>query len=188
MTQRALVIVDLQNDYFPDGSFPLDGIDAAAANAARVLEAARRAGDTVIHIQHQALSPESGFFVPGTPGVAIHAAVRPAEGETVVVKNYPNSFRATPLKEILDTAGIEDVVIVGAMSHMCIAATGRAAADFGYRTTVVHDACATRALEFDGVAIPSAQVHAANMAALAFGYAKVVATAEHLAAAPASVA
>jgi nicotinamidase-related amidase len=181
MSNRALILVDIQNDYFAGGAFPLDGIDAASANAARVLEAARRNGDRIIHIQHQALSPEAGFFVPGTEGVEINAVVRPAESETVVVKNYPNSFRATPLKEILETAGIEDVVIVGAMSHMCIAATGRAAADFGYRTTVIHDACATRALEFGGVVTPSAQVHAANMAALAFGYAKVVGTQEHLA-------
>ncbi len=187
MSQRALVIVDLQNDYFPGGAFPLDGIDAATANAARVLAAARRDGELIIHIQHQSLSPEAGFFVPGTEGVEINAAVRPAEGETVVIKNYPNSFRATALKEILDKAGIEEVVIVGAMSHMCIAATGRAAADFGYRTTVIHDACATRSLEFGGVVTPSEQVHAANMAALAFGYARVIATAEHLAAEPAAV-
>jgi len=181
MSQRALIIVDLQNDYFPGGDFPLDGIDAATANAAKVLDAARRNGDAVIHVQHHSLAPEATFFVPGTHGVEIHAAVRPAEGEPVVVKNFPNSFRATTLKELLDQKGIEDVVIVGAMSHMCIAATGRAAADFGYRTTVIHDACATRALEFGGTVIPSAQVHAANMAALAFGYAKVIATAEHLA-------
>ncbi|MBN9025898.1 MAG: cysteine hydrolase [Rhizobiales bacterium] len=181
MSQRALIIVDLQNDYFPDGNFPLDGIDAAAANAAKVLEAARRSGDTVIHVQHHSQAPNAPFFVPGTRGVEIHAAVRPAEGEAVVTKNYPNSFRATTLKELLDRNGVEDVVIVGAMSHMCIAATGRAAADFGYRTTVIHDACATRALEFNGTVIPSAQVHAANMAPLAFGYAKVIPAAEHLA-------
>lgn len=181
MSQRALIIVDLQNDYFAGGAFPLDGIDAAAANAAQVLAASRRNGDMIIHIQHQTLSPEAGFFLPGTKGVEINAAVRPAEGETVVVKNYPNAFRATALKEILDGAGIEEVVIVGAMSHMCIAATGRAAADFGYRTTVIHDACATRALEFEGVVTPSAQVHAANMAALAFGYAEVIATRDHIA-------
>jgi nicotinamidase-related amidase len=181
MSHRALVIVDLQNDYFPGGSLPLDGIEVATTNAARVLAAARRNGDVIIHVQHWSLAPEATFFVPGTPGVEIHAAVRPIDGEAVVVKNYANSFRATALKELLDRQGIEDVVIVGAMSHMCIAATGRAASDFGYRTTVIHDACATKALEFEGTVIPSAQVHAANMAALAFGYAKVIPTQAYLA-------
>jgi nicotinamidase-related amidase len=80
--------------------------------------------------------------------VEIHPAVQPAEGEPVVVKNHPNSFRETELKQMLDEKGIEEVVVVGAMSHMCIAATGRAATDFGYNTVVVHDACATRDIEF----------------------------------------
>lgn len=176
MSQRAVIIVDLQNDYFAGGKLPLEGIDAAAANAARVLDAARTNGDAVIHIQHLAPSAEAPFFVPGTDGAEINAAVRPGADEVVLVKHFPNSFRETALKQTLDAKGIEEVVIVGAMSHMCIAATGRAAADFGYRTVVIHDACATLALEFGGTAVPAAQVHAANMAALAFGYAKVIST------------
>ncbi|MCX5519203.1 cysteine hydrolase family protein [Kaistia defluvii] len=138
-------------------------------------------GDAVIHIQHLATSPEAPFFVPGTEGVEIHATVRPQGDETVVTKHFPNAFRETVLKQVLDARGIDEVVLVGAMSHMCIAATGRAAADFGYKTVVVHDACATRALEFNGTTVPAAQVHAANMAALAFGYAKVIGAAEWIA-------
>lgn len=111
----------------------------------------------------------------------IHATVRPQGDETVVTKHFPNAFRETVLKQILDARGIEEVVLVGAMSHMCIAATGRAAADFGYKTVVVHDACAMRALEFNGTTVPAAQVHAANMAALPFGYAKVTGAAEWIA-------
>lgn len=174
MTPRAILVIDLQNDYFAGGKLPLEGIDPAAANAARVIDAARSNGDTVIHVQHIALSPEAPFFAPDTTGVEIHETVRPGAGEPVVVKHFPNSFRETVLKQTLDDKGIEEVVIVGAMSHMCIAATGRAAADFGYRTVVIHDACATLALEFDGTAVPAPQVHAANMAALASGYAKVI--------------
>lgn len=176
MSQRAIVVIDLQNDYFPEGKWPLEGIDAAAAKAALVIESARSNGDTVIHVQHLASSNEAPFFVPGTDGAEINAAVQPKDGEPVVIKHFPNAFRETVLKQVLDEKGIEEVVIVGAMSHMCVAATGRAAADFGYKTVVIHDACATRELEFDGTTIPAAQVHAANMAALAFGYATVVAT------------
>jgi nicotinamidase-related amidase len=118
------------------------------------------------------------FFVPGTEGAEIIPVVAPADGELVITKNYPNSFRETKLKQALDAEGIQDVVVVGAMSHMCIDATSRAAADLGYSTTIVEDACATRDLEFNGKTVPAAQVHAAYMSALAFAYGKVVTTDE----------
>ena len=97
------------------------------------------------------------------------------------MKNYPNSFLKSELKQVLDEKGVEELVIVGAMSHMCIDATTRAASDFGYKTTVVHDACATRDLEFRGQMVPAAQVHATLMSALAFAYATIVTTDEYLA-------
>jgi len=175
VSKRAIIVVDLQNEYLPSGKLPLVGIDAAAANAAKVIEAARSAGDKVIHIRHESPA-DVPFFVPGTEGVEIIPAVAPAEGELVITKNYPNAFRETELKQTLDKEGIKDVVVVGAMSHMCIDATSRAAADLGYATTIVEDACATRDLEFNGKTVPAAQVHAAYMSALAFAYGKVVAT------------
>jgi nicotinamidase-related amidase len=179
MSKRAIIVVDLQNEYLPSGKLPLVGIDEAAANAAKVIEAARSAGDKVIHIRHESPT-DVPFFVPGTEGVEIIPAVAPAEGELVIIKNYPNSFRETELKQALDEEGIQDVVVVGAMSHMCIDATSRAAADLGYSTTIVEDACATRDLEFNGKTVPAAQVHAAYMSALAFAYGKVVTTGELL--------
>jgi nicotinamidase-related amidase len=180
MSKRAIVVVDLQNDYWPSGKWPLDGIDQAAANAAKVIEKARAVGDTVIHVRHESAGADAPFFVPGSVGAEIHQVVRPAAEETVILKNHPNAFRETGLKQALDQQNVEEVVVVGAMSHMCIAATGRAATDFGYRTTVVHDACATREVEFEGVTVPAAQVHAANMSALAFAYGDVIGTAEFL--------
>lgn len=180
MSKRAIVTVDLQNDYWPSGKWPLVGIEEAAANAVKVIEKARSDGDTVIHVRHEFLSPDAPFFVIGSEGAEINPVVRPIEGEPVIVKNYPNSFRETELKQMLDEKGIEEVVVVGAMSHICIAATGRAASEFGYNTVVVHDACATRDVEFNGTTVPAAQVHAANMSALAFAYGKVVDTNEYV--------
>ena len=121
------------------------------------------------------------FFVPGSDGVQIHDSVSPQDGEPVIVKNYPNSFLKTDLKQMLERDAIEDLSIVGAMSHMGIDATTRAASDLGYKTTVVHDACATRDLAFQGQTVPAAQVHAALMSALGFAYATVVTTDEYLA-------
>lgn len=178
MTKRAVVVVDLQNEYLPDGKLPLHQVDRAIENAAKVIEDARARGEQVIHIRHE--QPGAPFFVPGTEGVEIIPSVSPRTGETVIVKNHPNSFRDTPLKRVLDEQGIEEVVIVGAMSHMCIGATARAATDHGYKTSVVEDACATMDLEFGGVKVPAEQVHAANMAALAFAHGEVLRTSELL--------
>lgn len=181
MNKRAVVVVDLQNEYLPTGKLALAGIHDALNNAARVIADARSKGDTVINVRHESTDPDTPFFKQGTDGVQIHESVAPAQGEPVIVKNYPNSFLKTNLKEMLDEKGIEEVTVVGAMSHMCIDATTRAASDFGYKTTVVHDACATRDLEFRGETVPAGQVHTALMSALAFGYASVVSTDEYLA-------
>ncbi|WP_417734499.1 cysteine hydrolase family protein [Rosistilla oblonga] len=179
MTQRtALIVVDLQNDYFPGGKWELDGVEAAAVNAARIVAAVREAGGLVVHVRHEFPTQDAPFFAPGSEGAETHASVLPAAKEPVVVKQQINSFRDTELKAILDKAGVESVLVVGAMSHMCIDAVVRAAGDFGYACTVAHDACATLELEFQGTKIPANYVHGAFMAALAFGYAQVVSTEE----------
>jgi Isochorismatase family len=136
--------------------------------------------DEVIHIRHEFTRPDAPFFAPGSQGAAIHPSVRPIENESIIVKNHANSFRETELKRLLDAKGIEDVLVIGAMSHMCIDGTTRAAADFGYKATVLHDACATRNLEFGGRVVPAAEVQAAFMAALASSYASVVTTSVYL--------
>ena len=182
MAKRALIVIDIQNDYFPGGKWTLSGMDAAAENASRLLAATRQAGDLVVHIRHEFPTNDAPFFAPGSMGARIHPKVANLAGEPVVVKQQINSFRQTELKEILDRHGIEEVVICGAMSHMCVDAATRAANDFGYPCTVVHDACASRDLEFNGMKVPAAHVHAAFMAALQFGYATAVSTEEFLAA------
>jgi nicotinamidase-related amidase len=173
---RGLVIVDIQNDYFPGGSHPLEGPEAAADSAARLLAGFRAAGDPVFHIRHVWDEEKATFMRPGTDGVEINERVAPFDGETVISKAHPNSFRETPLEAQLRAAGVDDVVVCGMMTSMCVDATVRAAVDLGFETTVVHDACATCDLEFSGRVVPAAAVHAAFLAALADGYAAVVAT------------
>ena len=182
MAKRALIIIDLQNDYFEGGKFTLANIAAAAANAARLLDAARAQGDLVVHVRHEFPMADAPFFAPGSPGAAINGAVLPRDGETVLLKNAVNAFLGTGLKDVLDRNGITDVTVAGAMSHMCIDAAVRAAADYGYRTTVIHDAVATRDVAFEGITVPAAHVHAAAMAALGFAYATLLSTDAYLAA------
>lgn len=176
----GLIVVDIQNDYFPGGSMELVGMEKAAANAKLLLEQSRKKGIPVIHIQHIAARPGATFFVPGTVGAEIHEVVAPCAGESIVVKNFPNSFRGTSLFELLAARQVKDLVICGAMSHMCIDATTRAAFDLGFNCTVVADACATRDLQFQGRTVNAADVHASFMAALAVPYAKIVTTEEIL--------
>ena len=156
MSKRAIIVVDLQNEYLASGKLPLVGIDAATTNAVRVIADARAKGVPVLHVRHESASSDAPFFVPGSDGVRIMAAVAPISNEPVIVKNHVNSFRDTDLKQQLEARGIEDVVVVGAMSHMCVDAVVRASADMGYAVTVLHDACATRDLEFNGVVAPAA--------------------------------
>ena len=178
MSKRAILVVDLQNEYWPTGNLPLQGIEAAAANAARVIAHARDKGDLVVHIRHE--MPGGPVFVPGSEGTEINEAVLPQGDEPVITKNFPNSFRDTGLKGLLDKNGIEEVVVIGAMSHMCVDGTTRAATDLGYKTVTIHDACATRDVEFNGRTSPADHVHATIMGALAFLYGDVNSTDELL--------
>ncbi|MEN6439123.1 MAG: cysteine hydrolase family protein [Syntrophobacter sp.] len=174
----ALLLIDIQNDYFPGGAMELSGSTEASLRARELLYHARREGMPVIHIRHLATRPGSTFFVPGTEGSEIHEHVRPIPGETVIEKNYPNSFRQTPLGEILEQKGISELVIAGMMTHMCVDATTRAAFDYGYQCTLVHDACATRQLVFAGVTVSAENVHAAFLAALNGLYARILSAGE----------
>jgi len=126
---HALSLVDLQNDYFPGGAFPLPSITACVANAAKVLAWARTHDVRVVHVQHRELDPAVGFLLASSVGAETHVAVAPTAGESVVVKRHPNSFRDTTLVDVL--AGVETVIVLGAMSNMCVDATARAAADLG---------------------------------------------------------
>jgi nicotinamidase-related amidase len=175
---NCLILVDFQNDYFPGGNMELVGMAEAAANAQVLLNHFRKAKSRVIHIQHVSARPGSTFFLPGTDGVKINQTVTPQGDEIIVVKNFPNSFRGTSLLETLKAEKINDLVICGAMSHMCIDATTRAAFDLGFNCTVAEDACATKDLMFKSKTVKAAEVHASFMAALSAPYARVISTKE----------
>ncbi len=175
---RALVIVDIQNDYFPGGAYPLHEPEAAAAAAAGLLEVFRASGEPVVHVQHVWDAPEATFMRPGTDGIHINEAVAPRDGEPVITKAAPNSFLGTSLEADLREQGVDALVVAGMMTSMCVDATVRAAADLGFTVTVAHDACAAPALSFGGVDVPAPSVGAAFLAALGDGYAEVVAAAD----------
>jgi nicotinamidase-related amidase len=170
----ALLIIDIQNDYFEGGRMTLEGAELASLNAKKILEEFRKNNFPVIHIRHIATRSDATFFLPGTEGSEIHKNVEPLENEKIIIKHFPNSFRETELSDNLTKLEITDLVICGMMTHMCVDATVRAARDFGFNCTLIGDACATRQLEINGETVKAIDVHNAFLAALNGFYAKVV--------------
>ncbi|CDU03761.1 putative Isochorismatase [Vibrio coralliirubri] len=181
MKNTALLLIDFQNDYFPSyegAKWALSETEKAAEKGAQLLQAFRDKQLPVVHVRHEFPTNEAPFFLPDSGGAQIHNSVTSLEGETVIVKHQINSFKDTELGKVLKEQGVERLIIVGAMSHMCIDAVTRAATDFGYECHVAHDACTTLDMEFNGVKVPAAHVHAAFMAALSFGYCNVATASE----------
>jgi nicotinamidase-related amidase len=183
MKKTALLLIDIQNDYFNSfegAKWPLKNMEQATKKTEKLLAYFRMNHLDVIHVRHEFSDNNAPFFHPGSLGAHIHSSVAPKDGESIILKHSPNSFHETHLSETLKNKSITNLVIAGAMSHMCIDSTTRAAVDMGYDCTVIHDACTTRDLEFNNNIIPADQVHNASMAALAFTYAKVITTTEFL--------
>lgn len=177
----GLLLIDIQNDYFPGGKMELVGSREAGERATKVLAWAREKAIPVFHIQHVSLRPGATFFLPATVGVEIQDCVKPDASELVIEKHYPNSFRETGLLDGLKEKNINRLLIGGMMTHMCVEATTRAAADLSFECSVIHDACATKDLEWNGVSVPAASVQTAFLAALSGSYAKIVSVEECIA-------
>ena len=177
--KTALLIIDIQKDYFPGGKMELAGPLEAAKNAYLLLQCFREHGGRHVHIQHIAVKADATFFVKGTEGSDIHDSVAHFEGEPIIYKHFPNSFRETGLLDLLKSWGTERVVICGMMTHMCVDATARAAADFGFQVWLAEDACATRDLKYGETLLPAEHVHKAFLAALK-SYGQVLKTGEIL--------
>jgi len=164
LRDSALVMIDCQNTY-TRGVMRLADVETAMAEAARLLQRARAAGTPVLHIMHDA-GPGSPYDIRESIGRIVDV-VEPAAGEPVIVKHYPNSFAHTDLDARLRELGVEDVILAGFMTHMCVSSTARGAFDLGYRPTVVGSATATRDLpSADGTIIPARMIQAANLAAM----------------------
>lgn len=155
-------------------------MEFAAEKAKDLISCFRKNNWPVVFIQHLAIKPTASFFIPGTFGVEIHKSIQPLENETVITKHFPNSFRDTSLHEHLQRLQISDLVICGAMTHMCIDTTTRAATDLGYSCLLIHNACATRDLVFNDRTVKAADVQIAYMAALNGSFAKVISIEEFL--------
>lgn len=170
----ALLIIDIQNDYFPGGAMELAGSVEAGLQAGRLIGAFRQKALPIIHVQHVSTYPGATFFLPDTTGAEIHPCVAPQEGEVVIRKHFPNSFRDTPLLEHLRDKKVTRLIVAGMMTHLCIDTTVRAAVDLGFACSLAHDACATKDLSFGGAEVAAQDVQTAFLAALNGIFAKVL--------------
>lgn len=172
LSQSALIIIDAQNTY-RRGVMQLTNVEPALAECARLLQRARALKIPVFHIQHDA-GPGTPYDIRDDIG-AIAEPVAPQTGETVIVKNYPNSFVNTDLDAQLKAAGAQNLVVVGFMTHVCINSTSRGAFNLGYNVTVPASATATRSLAaVDGSVVSADTMHTAALTALSDIFAVVV--------------
>lgn len=182
-SDAALVLIDHQREYLPDGGLPLAGIGAAIAEIGRLLDLARRHGMPVFHVVHHA-RPGAPLFDPGKATARIIAGLEPDADEDVIAKSLPNAFAGTDLHGRVQATGRKELIVAGFATHMCVSSTVRAALDLGYRTTVVASATATRDLPSPlggGDIVPAEVVQQGTLAALADRFAIVMPDAEALA-------
>lgn len=170
----ALLLVDVQNDYFSGGRMELSRGPETVARIRDLLNLFRNLNFPVVHMRNIYVRPESSLYLPDTIGTEIHHDVLPVDGEKEILKNYPNSFRGTELDGYLREIGIRRLVIVGMMTHMCIDSTVRAAFDLGYQCIVPEDCCATRSLSYRNVNISSDELQRTFLASLDGVFAEVV--------------
>lgn len=168
--KQGLIIIDVQNDYFASGNMTLVNTKIALQNTLALQTFFRSQNKPIFYIQHVNVRQGATFFKPNTPGINIHSRLLPIKvenNEVIIRKHYPNSFKDTTLQTELSRANIEQVVICGMMSHMCVDSTTRQAAELGYQPILIADACATRDLTFQSITIKAEQVQIAFMSALA---------------------
>ena len=176
--KKALLIIDVQNDYFPNGKCPLYKPEAALNTIKDLLKKFRKQNLPVIYIRHESL--QGTFFNPNTDGVQIHHDIKPLDTETVIVKHEPNSFYETDLQNKLVENEITELVVCGMMTHMCVDTTVRAAKDLGYLVTLISDACATKDLEWNGRKLPASFINDVYMASLNGRFATVMSSTDYL--------
>ena len=173
LTNASLLIIDAQNEYL-SGPLALSGMPAATANIALLLDAARKAKRPVVHIRH--LGTVGGLFDPQGERGEFIKGLEPQGDEVIIEKRMPNAFNDTGLQKALENLGSLDVIVCGFMSHSSVSTTVRAAKDYGFRCTLVEDACATRDLPTRDGIIPAADVQRTEMAIMNDNFATLART------------
>ena len=172
---KALIVIDIQNDYFSGGNMELCNITRVLRNINELIKFSREKGYEIYFIRHISKKIDASFFKPDTYGAQLHKDLD-IKDSLIIEKNYPNSFRDTILKSELEKKRIDELIVCGAMTHMCIDTTIRAGFDLGYEITLVEDACATKDLRYQNRTIKWQEVHYGFVSALDKTFCKTVTT------------
>ncbi|MEL6250667.1 MAG: cysteine hydrolase family protein [Bacteroidota bacterium] len=173
----ALLLIDIQKgmdeiEYWGGNRNNPD----AEEKALQILAKWRELRLPVYHVQHSSQNPLSKLHHT-QPGFELKDGFKPQDGEPLIVKNVNSAFIGTDLKEQLDKAGIDTLVIVGLTTNHCVSTTTRMAGNFGFHTYLISDATATfDRIGINGEKYSSDVVHLTTLASLNEEFAEVVDT------------
>jgi nicotinamidase-related amidase len=144
--EKVLLLIDLQNDYFPGGKFPLWNTNVTLSNIEQAINAAKAKNIPIIHIQHIANS-EMGiapFFNKGSDGAKIHSRILEAAPDApIVIKEFADSFVKTNLEELLNGLGVDELLVCGMMTQNCVTHTAISKSAEKYKVSILPDCCTT---------------------------------------------
>ena len=167
----ALVIIDVQQGMF-SFRLPLYCGEEIVERSAGLLQRARAVGMPIFHVQHD--GGPGHALARGSPGWAHHAGVAPRPGETVIEKRHHSAFHDTDFDAQLRARGIDQLIIAGIQTEMCVDSTCRAAVALGYRLVLVSDAHST----FDSPVLPAKSIIAHHNQTLGGRFAELRAAAD----------
>ena len=154
--KKALLLIDLQNDYFPGGKFPLWNTDVTLSNIEQAINAAKAKNIPIIHIQHIA-NPEMGiapFFNKGSEGAKIHSRILEAAPDApIVFKEFADSFEKTNLEEVLKELGVDELLVCGMMTQNCVTHTAISKSAEKYKVSILPDCCTSVDLMIHNIAL-----------------------------------
>lgn len=143
--QTAVIVIDIQNEYFAGGKMPIPDGMKALQNSKRLVEFAHKHGMLVFFVRHEGAA-DGPLFAKGSRFAEFHKDLQPGKNDRVITKATPSSFVGTDLKQQLDSLGIKQLIVTGLMTHMCVSSTARDAVPLGYSVIIPEDATATRDL------------------------------------------
>jgi nicotinamidase-related amidase len=178
MPKRALIVIDVQNEYFADGALPISDppSETSLANIGRAMDAAAASGVPVIVVRHGDSEPGAASFATGSKTWQLHPEIGRRAHDHLIEKTLPGSFTGTSLGDVLDEAGVDTVSITGYMTHMCVDTTARQAAHRGMSVEILHDATGSLSLENSGGSASGEELHRATLVAQGQFFADVLST------------
>ena len=166
MAKQALIVIDIQNDYFTGGKYPLFEPEVTVGKNLKAISAAKEKNVPIIHIQHL-VSPDLGeglFFYDGTEGAEIHKDIMAAAPTSpVITKRHADCFEKTNLEHLLQELGVEEILLTGMMTHNCVTHTALSPAATKYSPKVIEECVCTIDPITHALAVDSMRVRGVKM-------------------------